>query len=167
VFEEECSEEKAEFVIHDTKISYLEHSQDGKFLVSISTDATASIYDTTRKYQPVKQIFPDISTVQPGVAFSQDSTRLAYIGSSGVHLYDMLTLEQCGKASFKGFNVIQIMAAGPNFVVMARGLDPKLRFYVIEGEEFVLKHELQGITKQTPPGRFTVSDCHTFLLTAA
>ena len=158
VFDEEASAEKYEFIAHDSKVLQVQHSLNGRWMVSLDQEGSATIYDVTRRYQPAKQIFPDIKLGKPGVAFCANSATLAYVGSQAVHIYDLNILDETpGKVLCRGFNIEKIIPTGNSFTVLARGIDPKLKWYTIENGAFVQCHELPGFPRNKPGVEYTIN----------
>ena len=168
VFDEEASAEKFEFTAHDTKVLQVQHSLNGRWMVSLDEEGSATIYDVTRRYQPAKQIFPDIKLGKPGVSFAANSATMAYVGSQAVHIYDLNILDETpGKVLCRGFNIEKIISTGNSFTVLARGIDPKLKWYTIENGNFELRHELPGFPRNKQGVEYAINDDQTLLVTGA
>lgn len=169
IFEIETTSMKDEFLQHETKIVKCVHSLDGKFLLSASEDGMVCLYDSARKYQPVKTIPVEVLGDKVDVCFSCDSKQFAVLGThnSIIFIWDIQTFSQKFRINATGF-VIQKMFFAPNgqdLLVISYGQDYRVKFYGLNGFEAVFIKEFSGCHPSAEISDLTVSQNSKYLVT--
>jgi WD40 repeat protein len=169
IFEVETTSMKDEFLQHETKIVKCVHSLDGKFLLSASEDGVVCLYDSLRKYQPVKTIPVEVLGEKVDVCFSFDSKQFAVLGTynSIIFIWEVQTFSQKFRINTAGF-VIQKMIFAPNgqdLLVVSYGQDYKVKFYGLNGFEAIFIKEFSGCHPSAEISDFAVSQNSKYLVT--
>lgn len=169
IFEVETTSVRDEFSQHETRIVKVVHSGDGRLLISASKDALICIYDPTRKYQPVKNISPEIPGDFVDVCFSCDSKQFAVLGTqaSTIFIWDSSTFSQKFRINTSGAIVHKILFSpnGQDILAVNSAQEYRVRYYGLNGFEAIPIKELQGLHKNSDILSIAVSGNSKYLVT--
>lgn len=169
IFEIETTSMKDEFLQHETKIVKCVHSLDGKFLLSASEDGAVCLYDSLKKYQPVKTIPVEVLGDKVDVCFSYDSKQFAVLGThnSIIFIWDILTFSQKFRINATGFTIHKMLFApnGQDLLVISYNQDYKVKFYGLNGFEAVFIKEFSGCHPSAEITDLAVSQNSKYLVT--